>query len=142
MLGQYRTLYQSGRRFTTLLLVHFPGDDFTAEDIHDQVQIKEPAAHAARQIANVPGPDFIGRFGLMRGRRPAFLWCFRAAPMMQLIRRLQDTIKAGFRSQIHALVRQSRHDPTGCRPPAPVPAPVPTACSQAPGVALARAGPD
>ena len=48
MLGQDRALYQSGRRFTTLLLVYFPTNDFAAEDVHDQVQIKEPAAHAAR----------------------------------------------------------------------------------------------
>ena len=98
MLGQDRSLYQSGRRFATLLLVHFPGDDFTAEDIHDQVQIKEPAAHAARQITDVPGPDFISRSGLMCGRRPGFLSVFCTPPMMQLIRCLQNAIKAGLRS--------------------------------------------
>ena len=49
----------------------------------------------------------------MRRRWPGFLFCLRTAPMMQLIRRLQDAIKAGFRGQIHALVRQSRHNLAG-----------------------------
>jgi hypothetical protein len=44
-----------------------PANNLAAEDVHDQVQIKEQARDRPRHPGNVPCPDLTGRAGLIAG---------------------------------------------------------------------------
>jgi len=68
-LGPDRLAHEIGGVLSAFALVDLPADDLAAEDVEDQVEIKEHAPDWTRHPGDVPAPDFAGTAGAVAGRR-------------------------------------------------------------------------
>jgi hypothetical protein len=85
-LGQHCLPDHNGCQVRTFALMDLPADNLGAEDVHDQVQIKEQARDRPRDPGNVPGPAAwqrmftCARMRPCRARSPYNWWAVCAAP--------------------------------------------------------------
>lgn len=92
------------------MFMDLPADDLTAEDIHDQVEVKEHARERPEYPGYIPGPDLVGCACLVAGGQ--FAPHRRLGPplVMQLPIGAQGAVEAGLCGQIPHLVGQFRDD--------------------------------
>ena len=89
-----------------------PADDLAAEDIHEEVEVKEQPLHVRGQVGDIPAPHLIGR-GRREGVRAPMGRGARPTPRRHLVSRLHHPIEGRLRTQIDPLIRQRRDDLTG-----------------------------
>jgi hypothetical protein len=98
-----------------LLGVDLPAHDLAAEDIEDEVEIKELPGHEAGQVSDVPAPDLV-RAGGAQWLRAAVGRRLSLAPLDPLPLIAQDAVEGRFRGDVFSLVGQGGHDLENNRP--------------------------
>ena len=95
---------QNGSHIRTFTLMDLPTNNFAAEDVHDQIQIKEHACDRPRHPGNVPSPDLTGRTGLIACGRLTLDWGLGSTPVMLQSIGAQNAVETRFRGQISPLI--------------------------------------
>ena len=110
LLGPDRAAQQRGGKFGRFPVMHLPADDFAAVNVDDEIEVEERPGDRPRQPSYVPRPDLAWAFRLEAGRGFGTCRGPRPAATVVLVALAQHPVKARFRGDVAAPVRQLRHD--------------------------------
>jgi hypothetical protein len=106
-------LQQRGGPLCAFAIKDLPAHHLAAEDVHEQVQVEEQAAHLGGQAGDVPAVDLLGPCRHQcSGFAALFRHAFKAA-VSQLSSLTQQPVQGWLARHMLALVSQAGHDLAG-----------------------------
>ena len=84
-------------------------NDFSAVQVHDNIEVQVYACYAGFEIGDVPDPNLVGCSCCMHWLRLTFR-SPRSASVVELTIGLEDTIAGRFRCNVYAFISQGGDD--------------------------------